>query len=184
MRIDPRTGRTLTRAFVFLLASGVQAEIIDNYPSRQALIINNCPYVELSGFSYANRTGSSGTRFTEELSWKNSGTQPLVAFEIVVLKYDAFNRRMLGTRWTVTGKNSADWRPLEAGDSGSDGTSSFGGEEVLTAIAYVRSARLADGTIWTTHDLDLLKELHRVAPGIRDFGDTKPDPRPKSAREN
>jgi hypothetical protein len=184
MKINARLVRLSICAPVLLLASAVQAEIIENFPNRQALIVNNCPHVELSGFTYGNQTGSSGTRFNERLAWKNSGTQPLVAFEVVVLKYDAFNRRMLGSRWTVTGKNSADWRPLVPGDSGSDGTSSFGSEEVLTAIAYVRAARLADGTIWTANDAELVKELHRVAPGIRDFGDTKPDPRQKGAREN
>lgn len=179
MNIRPGFVLALSCAQLALIAGGVMAEIVDSYPGRQALIVNNCPFVELSAFSYSNNTTSQGTRFNEQLTWKNIGSQPIVAFEVVILKYDAFNRRMLGTRWTVTGKDSADWRPLAPGDNGTDGTSSFGAEEILTAIAYVRILRLADGTVWSMKDSELLKELHRVAPGIGDFGDTKPDPKPK-----
>jgi hypothetical protein len=50
-------------------------------------------------------------------------------------------------------------------------------EEVLTAIAYVRAARLADGTVWEVDDRKLLDELKKVAPEFKEFGDVKPDPR-------
>jgi hypothetical protein len=43
------------------------------------------------------------------MKWKNVADQPIVAFEIVILKYDPFDRRLIGGRWTVTGRNSADW---------------------------------------------------------------------------
>jgi len=100
-------------------------------------MINNCPFVELSNFSFENRYADRATRFYQNLSWRNIGSQPLVAFEIVILKYDPFNRRLIGSPWTVTGKNSADWRPLALGESNRDGTTGYGDEEVFTAIAYV-----------------------------------------------
>jgi hypothetical protein len=114
------------------------------------------------------------------MSWKNIGSQPLIAFEIVILKYDAFDRRLIGERWTVTGVNSGDWRPLQPGAQSADGTISLGAEEVFAAIAYVRAARLADNTVWTVSDPQLVTELRKVIPGIKDFGDVKPDPKGKA----
>ncbi len=150
-----------------------------NFPSRRALIVNNCPFVELAGFSFKNKYATGGFRLEQDLTWKNIGTQPVVAFEIVVLKYDPFNRRLVGTRWTVPGRNSGDWNPLGVGQSSTDGTLGISDEKVLTAIAYIRHARLADGTVWTADDADLLRRLRALGTGIPDFGDVKPDaPRP------
>ncbi len=167
--------------FLFVI-SGDRTSAQDgaNYPDRKALIVNICPHVELSAFSFANRYDRGSTRFNQDMKWKNIGKQPLVAFEIVILKYDAFNRRLLGTRWTVTGKDSADWKPLEPGESNGDGTRSLGAEEVFTGIAYVRLARLKDGTIWKVDDVKLVEQLRKVAPEIDEFGDVKPDPKPKA----
>ena len=153
-----------------------------NFPGRRALVINNCPHVQLSAFSYGNGYDRGGTRFHQDLTWKNIGTLPIVAFEVVILKYDPFNRRLIGTKWTVTGKDSADWRPLDPGQSGTDGTRGYGDEEVFTAIAYVRFARLADGSIWTANDADLTAQLRALDTGIREFGDLKPDPKPTAPK--
>jgi len=150
-----------------------------NFPDRKAYIANTCPFVELSGFSFENRYADRGMRFYQNISWRNIGKQSLIAFEIVVLKYDPFDRRLLGTRWTVTGKNSGDWRPLGPGESSKDGSIGYGDEEVFTAIAYVRSARLADGTVWNVNDSELVSQLRKLATGIKDFGDVKPDPKQK-----
>src|SRR4030095_8301920 len=120
---------------------------------RKAFVVNTCPFVELSKFSFGNYdSDQGGTRFRQDLTWKNVGLQPLVAFEIVVLKYDAFDRRLVGTRWTVTGHNSVDWTSLDVGQEAQDGTIGYSDEEVLTAVAYVRAARLSDGTVWTVND--------------------------------
>jgi len=150
-----------------------------NFPNRKAYIVNTCPFVELSDFSFENRYADRATRFYQNISWRNVGNQPLIAFEIVILKYDPFDRRLIGTRWTVTGKNSADWRPLAPNERSQDGTISYGEEEIFTAIAYVRAARLADGTVWGVNDGDLMAQLQRLGTGIKDFGDVKPDPKPK-----
>ena len=82
---------------------------------------------------------------------------------------------MIGTRWTIAGKNSADWSALEPGQTNSDGSRSIGSEHVYTAIAYVRHVRLADGTIWTSDDTLLLAEIRKAAPQIRAFGAVQPD---------
>jgi hypothetical protein len=151
-----------------------------NYQDRKALIVNNCPLIQLSGFSFGNSAPGSVLFFSERLSWQNAGSQPLVAFEIVILEYDAFDRRMIGSRWTVTGHNSGDWRPLAPAATASDYTSRRGFEEVFTAIAYVRAARLADGTVWNASDVELLTMLRAQVPGFKDFGDLKPDPKPRT----
>ena len=165
--------------FVLIFVSNASAQEESNYPDSKALIINTCPFVELSDFSFKNQYEDRATRFHEDMKWKNIGKQSIVAFEIVILKYDAFNRRLIGTRWTVTGKNSADWKPLEPEQSGEDGTRSLGQEEVFTGVAYVRLARLKDGTVWRANDAKLLEQLRKIAPNIEDFGDVKPDPKPK-----
>ena len=149
-----------------------------NYPGHKPIIVNVCPFVELGDFSFGNNPVNHD-RFQTNMSWKNIGTQPLTAFEIVILKYDAFDRRLTGERWTVTGVNSADWRPLQPEAQSTDGTIGLGTEEVFTAIAYVRTARLADNTVWAVNDSQLIAELRKVIPGIKDFGDVKPDPKAK-----
>jgi len=154
--------------------------IASNYSDRKAVIVNNCPSVELSGFSFENRFRDSGNHFDQEMKWKNVGKQAIVAFEIVILKYDAFNERLIGTKWTVTGTDSAQWKPLDVGESGADGLRGLDEEEVYTAIAYVRIARFKDGTIWRASDTKLLPLLHKAAPEIEEFGDIKPDPKPKA----
>ncbi len=151
-----------------------------NYPDRKALIVNNCPYVKLSDFSFSNQYSDGETRFDQDLKWQNIGKQALVAFEIVILKYDAFNQRLIGSEWTVTGTDSANWKPLDPGQSSSDGSRDLGEEQVYTAIAYVRIARLKDGTIWRANDAQLLPQFYKAAPDIEEFGDVKPDPKAKS----
>jgi len=160
------------------------AQSNNNYPDRRALILNTCPNIELSNFSYSNQYDYSARseRFHQNLTWKNLGTQPIVAFEVVVLKYDAFNTRLIGSRWAVTGKNSADWRPLQPGATDQDGTISYGDEEVYTAVAYVRSARLGDGTVWRADQADVVRRLRALNTGIPDFGNTLPDSLPITRR--
>lgn len=93
-----------------------------NFPDRRALIANTCPHVELTSFVFENRGVGTGSRFVQSLKWKNVGTQPITAFEVVMLKYDPFDRRMIGTRFIVTGTSSVDWKPLAPGAESEDGT--------------------------------------------------------------
>ncbi len=154
-----------------------------NYPGRKAAVVNNCPYVELSGFSFENRVERGEIRPTQHMNWKNIGDQPLVAFEIVLLKYDAFNRRMVGVPWTVTGTDSDHWTPLPQGRADEGSAVDPGRELVLTAIAYVRLARLQDGTIWEADEAGLPEQLRKAAPEIKDLGDLKPDQPVPSRRQ-
>ena len=162
-----------SRALVIVLGfAGVLAAQDNNYPDRKAIIANVCPFVELSGFSFQNK----GSHFATNMSWKNIGRQPVTAFEIVILKYDAFDRRIIGESWTVPGVDSADWRPLQPGDRSANGTTGSNQEEVFTAIVHVRTVRLADNAVWTVNGGQLNNELRKVSPGIRDFGELAPDP--------
>lgn len=147
-----------------------------NFPDRRAIIINSCPFVLLEKFDFRNELDGNLGRFVKEMRWTNVGSQPLAAFEIVVLKYDAFDQRLRGTRWTVTGANSADWGALGPGGIGGDATRAVGVEGVMTAIAYVRQARLGDGTLWRVNEDELLPQLKAAAPRIKDLGSIRPDP--------
>ena len=167
---------------VFAFGSGaVMAQQVDNFPDKKAIVVNNSPHVELSGFDFRNRETAGRRRFEQNMRWKNISSQPLAAFEIVILKYDAFDQRLTGTRWTVTGRDSANWSHLPPGEGAGDGTLGFGSEEVMTAIAYVRAARLADGTVWRANEAELMQKLKQLAPGIKDYGSVKPDAKPSSS---
>jgi hypothetical protein len=161
---------TTSLLFIVLMQGQLLAESTMNYPDRKALIINNCPYVQLSNFWYENRYERSIYRFVQYMTWTNTGGQAIVAFDIVILKYNAFNERLNGVRWTVTGNNGQDWKPLEPGSRENDSTSVLTTEDVFTGIAYVRAARLKDGTIWRADMKELKEKIAEVAPDINELG--------------
>jgi hypothetical protein len=162
----------LTASLLLIISMQGQllAESTMNYPDRKALIVNNCPHVQLSNFWYENRYERSIYRFVQYMTWTNTGGQAIVAFDIVILKYNAFNERLNGVRWTVTGNNGQDWKPLEPGYRENDSTCVLTTEDVFTGIAYVRAVRLKDGTIWRADMKELKEKLGTVAPDINEFG--------------
>lgn len=172
---------------VFALISGIiltqVAAAAQNYPDRVAHIVNISPHVEITSFSFSNQDRDRGrglstdTRFQANYAWKSTSTQPIVAIEIVMLKYDAFDERLVGSRFIVQGTNSVNWSPLPPGQSSSDGSIGFRDEDVFTGIAYVRKVRLGDGTVWRADESKLLQELKKVAPAIRNPGSLAPDPK-------
>ena len=162
---------TASLLFTFVMHGQLLAESTMNYPDRKALIVNNCPHVQLSNFWYENRYEKSVYRFVQYMTWANTGGQAIVAFDIVILKYNAFNERINGARWTVTGNNGQDWRPLEPGYRENDSASGLATEEVFTGIAYVRAVRLKNGTVWRADMKELKEKLAKVAPDITAFGD-------------
>jgi len=178
----------MIRKIIFLIVCAfyfqTNAQATENYMDRVEHVINISPHVEITNFRYGNTNKErGGSRMEMHAEWKNITTQPIIAFEIVVLKYDAFNTRMMGSKWVVTGKNSADWSNLNPGESSGDGILGYREEEVFTAIAYVRQARLKDGTVWRVSEADLQKELKKVAPKFIDFGSLKPDENRKDKKD-
>lgn len=148
----------------------------NNFADRQALIVNASPYVELSNFNFGNVDARNyRSEFRQNLQWRNIGQQPIVSFEVVIVKYDPFGRNLIGTRWLVNGHDSANWAPLPAGKSAGDGTISHGEEDVFTAVAYVRHVRLADGTIWAADVPAVSKKILELAPNIREVGNISPE---------
>jgi hypothetical protein len=165
----------LSLLFVVVMQGQLRAESIMSYPDRKALIDNNCPYVRLSDFSFENRYERNSRHFVQSMTWTNIGGQSIVAFEIVILKYDAFNQRINGLSWTITGNDSDNWMPLQPGYTGSDMAFGLTTEEVFTSIAYVRAVRLKDGTIWRANAKELLERLRNLAPEIEQFGNVNPE---------
>lgn len=166
------------------LITSTNINAVENYSNRESYVINASPHISITSFLYGNVEQNRGaSRMQMHADWKNIGTQPVIAFEIVVLKYDAFNNRMMGSRWVVNGHNSADWRPLNPEESSTDGIISFREEEIYTAIVYVRQARLKDGTIWKISESELSKEMTKVAPKISEFGSLKPDPKEPAKKD-
>jgi len=165
---------------VVVMQGQLRAEGTMSYPDRRTLIVNNCPHIRLSNFWFENRYERNSYRFVQGMAWTNAGSQAIVAFDIVILKYDAFNDRIYGARWTVTGNDSQNWAPLERGQTGIDMIFGMTTEEVFTGIAYVRAVRFRNGTIWRADAKELLNQLHEVAPDIVTFGDVNGEIKLKS----
>jgi hypothetical protein len=156
------------------LSSPAHSQII-NFKDRQAIIINNAPQqIELSAFKLENKFVSPGLRLYTDLKWKNTSNKPITAFEVVILRYDPFNRYMPGGgRWMITGNNSADWSPLMPGQSSADGLSGYG-EAVMTSIVYVRAIRYEDGGVWTADIPAVEAAIRQRLPVLKDLGNVNP----------
>jgi len=147
-----------------------------NFKNRQAVVINNAAgLIELSEFRFENRFAQSRTQLTTELKWKNISSKPITAFEVVILRYDPFNRPIQGGgTWMISGKNSGDWSPLMPGQSSSDGLIGYRTEPILTSVAYVRAIRFEDGAVWTADIPKVEQAIRQKLPVLRDLGDVSP----------
>jgi hypothetical protein len=141
----------------------IQAQSTNNFGDRQALRLNVSPHVYLTNFVFNN----DGDNFRQMFGWKNTTPQPVVALEIVTLKFDPFNRALRPTRIVVPGKPVDSWAALQPERMASDEWLVRGEEMVFTAIAYVGAVRLADGTVWRPTDAAVLAALKDAAPGLR-----------------
>ncbi len=147
----------------------------NNFSGRQALILNNSPYIELKDFSFGNVDGRNyRSESRTHLKWTNVGQQPIVAFEVVIAKYDPFGRNQIGSRWVVTGTDSVNWAPLAPRATAGDGLIGTSSEETFTAIAYIRYVRLADGTIWAADIPKVAKDIQKLVPSIKEVGEISP----------
>jgi hypothetical protein len=155
--------------------AGAQAEKM-NFADRKAVVIENAAtYVELSGFRFENQYAQSRLRLMTNLGWKNTSNKPITAFEVVILKYDPFNRPVgAGGRWMITGHDSGNWAVLMPGQSSADGLIGFDDEPVLTAIVYVRAIRFQDGTVWSADISAVEKAIHEKLPVLKDLGTVSP----------
>ena len=167
--------------FVLLLigltATGASAQTDKlNFHDRQAVVINNAPqFIQLSDFSFRNTYSQSRFRLNTDLAWKNVSSKPIVAFEVVMLRYDPFNRPLSsGGRWLITGRNSGDWSPLMPGQSSNDGMVGFDAEPVLTSIVYVRAIRFADGDVWMFDRASVEKQIRQKLPVLKELGEINP----------
>lgn len=148
-----------------------------NFPDRKAIILDISPHVKITSFSFENTLEGrvSSSRHSFKYEWKNASSQPVLAFELVTLKYDPFDEPMTGSRTLVAGKNSADFTPLQPGETSGDGTIGYGHIHVLTAIAYVRAVRFTDGTLWRADPTIVSAEVKKLAPRIKDVGPLVPE---------
>ena len=171
--------RLLIGSSLFLLTSFPETSyaigISENFPDKKAVIINNCPFIELSGFSFENRYESPRNGLHTDLSWKNTGNSAIIAFEVVIIMYDPFNRAIpTGGRWLIPGTDSANWAPLLPGHTGKDGLIDYSTQFVYTGFVYVRSARLSDGSIWTSDQKVVEAAIRAKLPEVKDFSTVNP----------
>ncbi len=145
-----------------------------NFPTRRAMIANVCPHLKLSDFSFENYADGRLSRNKAMFAWENIGDKEIIAFEIVILKFDPFNNSMLGARGILPGHGSINFTPLKPGEKDSDGFLGTGSEAVYTAYAYVRSIRFADNTVWNASLPDLVASVKKQTPDILDPGPLVP----------
>lgn len=154
-----------------------------NFAERKAVIISQPGIgIALQDFSFGNSYETSSFRLTTNLGWKNVSKEPITAFEVVILRYDPFNRPMFsGGRWLVTGRNSGDWSELQPGETSSDGLVGYEDEPVFTSVVYVRAIRYSDGTVWSA-DIPKIEAAIRVQlPVLKQLGDVSPAPEKKKS---
>jgi hypothetical protein len=147
-----------------------------NFRARQAVVINNATQlVELSEFKFENQFRQSHFQLVTNLSWKNVSNKPITAFEVVILRYDPFNRPIPGGgTWMITGNNSGNWAPLMPGQSSTDGLVGYSAESVMTSVVYVRAVRFEDGYVWTADISAVEKDIRQKLPVLRDLGNVSP----------
>ena len=156
-----------------------------NFAGRKPVIINNASeHLTLSDFTFENTYRDRSTRFIQNLKWTNSGTKPIIAFEVVMLFYDPFNRPITraGGRWLVPGHDSANWSALAPGESDGDGLIGFRDEDAFFGVAYVRAIRFDDGTVWTSNQAEVERSIRGELPQLREVGELEPTAPPTPER--
>ncbi|MBI3015138.1 MAG: hypothetical protein HYY65_08795 [Candidatus Tectomicrobia bacterium] len=142
----------------------------------------------MPNFSFENFVREEGKNRTEghrfRYQWANTGTQPIVAFEVVTLLYDPFDEPLPGFRRTVGGHNRGDFSPLVPGESSQDVVTGPGHSHIYTAISYVRTVRLSDGRIWRVNESVLARELLRRVPNLEKLGPLVPEKIQEGAIKN
>ena len=145
------------------------------FPSRRKLIADSCPSVKLLMFEFGNSRYENADHHQAGFTWQNKTKQDVVAVEIVVLRYDPFNRPMIGERTTFAGKMDPKKDPLKPNEKETDGTDELGFDDTFTGIAYVSSVRFADGTVWMADQDDVAKKVKALVPEIAILGKLYPD---------
>jgi hypothetical protein len=177
MRIAPLV---IIGLMFFGTSSGTRAQTEKmNFGDRQAIVINNASsLIALFDFNFINQrdlTSGGDIRLKTFLMWKKISDKPIAAFEVVVPRYDPFNRPIYGGgRWLIIGHNSGDWTPLMPGESSGDGLIGVRTETVLTSVVYVRAIRFQDGNVWNS-DTDVVeKAIRSRLPILKELGDVNP----------
>lgn len=179
--------KKLAAIAALMMAISLQTPAVaqSNFAGRKPVIINNASeYLTLSGFTFENTYRDRSNRFVRNLRWTNSGAKPIIAFEVVMLFYDPFNRQISGSggRWLVPGHNSANWSALTPGESDSDGLISLRDEDAFFGVAYVRAIRFDDGTVWTSNQTEVERSIRAELPQLREIGELEPTPQPTADR--
>jgi hypothetical protein len=160
----------------FLPHYGVPQDIDYNYPDRRAVVVNISPDLKLSSFTFQNNYETrSGDQFLENFSWENTSTKDIVSFEIVILKYDPFNRQLLGSRHIFPGKQEFKYEALKPKESFKNGLISRGREDSFTEVLFVSAIRFGDNTVWTFNPADVLASIKSQLPDIAEPGKITPE---------
>lgn len=139
-----------------------------NYPDRQAITINNLSdVVSITDFSFGNRFNTTTDR---PVPWvvidlTNRTDQPIVYIQVVLLRWNPVNEPIEAEHTLISfrGRDLVEmnepWSTL-AGGATSQTRVGWGNDaaatDTFTAILFVRSVRLQDGTVFRA-DTDALR---------------------------
>lgn len=147
--------------FLFLLVS-------QNAMANDARIIE-IPGAPLSIMSY-EASYQEEERYTREgirhsVKVKNEGSADVLAYGIGFFAFDAFNHSM-GRPLTGIAMNTVPPGKEQSGAWSQRPSAAFTFKWYGTGVAYVRQARLSDGTVWQA-DMDfVLRELQKIESGL------------------
>lgn len=149
--------------FVFLLFSvSVNAQLND----VKIIVVPGAPLDIVkyeATYQEDSRYSNEGVRHSVTL--KNNGTQAVVAYGVGFFAFDAFNRSM-GRPLTGIDMDTVSVGAEGGGTWNQRPSAAFTFKSYGTGVAYLRQARLADGTIWHADMEYVLRELQGIENGL------------------
>jgi len=118
---------------------------------------------------------AGATVVLENLSWANTGNQAVTAYEVVTIKYDVFNRRLIGSKMIIGGSTSAQWEPLRPRASSQDGMDGSSTSHVHMGITYIRAVHYADGSVWKADPAQVIEAVRGLGIEVKELDETGPD---------
>jgi hypothetical protein len=158
-------------AITVLLACLISTTAAAQRPTTRTHILNGSKQVEITSFAFRN-AAAAGEDITYEAValWRNAGQAPIAAIEFEILAYDAFGNRTATFPWSVTGLGRGDWNALAPGAESGRGENLLGVKKyAFSALLIVRGVRTAEGTVWEVNQDQLVGEVRKLAPDLRDF---------------
>lgn len=162
---------------------GSQSEAVAStkLPGARSLILQSCPALELTSYEWDLKEDRISERCRRYFGWKNTSEREIVAVQVIVLRFDPFNRSMLPMRLIAGG--AAGQNMLKVGASSFAVTYDLGFDvSEYTSIAFVSDVRFSDGSRWEFSEQSVLALLKKAAPELETPSSWRPPIRKDGTR--